>query len=242
MLGSTLVEIIPAVDIRGGKCVRLYQGDYSQETVFFEDPVEAALNWKSQGARRIHIVDLDGAAKGQTHNLAVIEDIVKKTGLPVQLGGGVRDEAAVEKLVAIGIDRVIMGTVAVEKPELIKDLCQRFNHRIVVGIDARDGLVSTRGWVSDTKLTAVELGQQMVELGVERIIYTDIRRDGTLSEPNYTEVDEMIGKVGAKIIAAGGISELEHLRRLANLGVEGAIVGMALYTGRIDLKEALASA
>jgi len=241
MFGSTLVEIIPAIDIRGGKCVRLYQGDYGKETVFFEDPLEAAINWKSSGAQRIHIVDLDGAAEGQIHNLTVIEAIVKETSLPVQLGGGIRDEAEVEKLVEVGIDRVIMGTAAVEKPELIKDLCQRFSHRIVVGIDARDGLVSTRGWVNDTSLTAVELGQQMVELGVERIIYTDIRRDGTLSEPNYTEIDEMVGKVGAKIIAAGGISELEHLRRLAKLGAEGAIVGMALYTGRIDLKEALAS-
>ncbi len=235
------MEVIPAVDIRGGKCVRLYQGDYSQETVFFEDPATAALSWKTQGARRLHIVDLDGAAKGQTYNLGVIEAIVKKTGLPLQVGGGIRDEATVKKLLRFA-DRVILGTVAVENPELVRNLCQKFGEEIVVGIDARDGLVATRGWVNDTKLTAVELGQQMVELGVKRIIYTDIKRDGTLSEPNYDGVKEMVGGVKAKVIAAGGISELEHLRRLTELDVEGAIVGMALYTGRIDLKQALAVA
>jgi phosphoribosylformimino-5-aminoimidazole carboxamide ribotide isomerase len=234
------MEIIPAIDIKGGKCVRLYQGDYNQETVFSEDPVDIALNWQAQGARRLHLVDLDGAASGEPRNIAIVEAIVKRTGLPVQLGGGIRDEATVARLLAIGINRVILGTVAVEKPDVVRSLCQKFSQAIVVGIDARDDLVATRGWLKDTGVTALELAQSMVDLGVKRIIYTDIRRDGTLTEPNYAGVVKMVGSVKAKIIVAGGISEVEHLRGLGELGVEGAIVGMALYTGRIDLKAALA--
>ena len=234
------MEVIPAIDIRGGKCVRLYQGDYSQETVFFEDPVAVALNWKAQGAHRLHIVDLDGAAKGEVSNLVVIEAIVKQTGLPVQLGGGIRDEATVEKLLGMGLDRVILGTVVVEKPELVRSLCRKFGEAIVVGIDARDGLVATRGWVKDSGVTALKLAQKMVEFGIRRIIYTDIKRDGTLSEPNYAGIEEMVNGVKAKIIAAGGISDLGHLRKLAELGVEGAIIGKALYTANIDFKQALA--
>jgi phosphoribosylformimino-5-aminoimidazole carboxamide ribotide isomerase len=234
------MEVIPAIDIKGGKCVRLYQGDYSQETVFSEDPVDIALNWQAQGAKRLHLVDLDGAASGGSRNIAIVEAIVKQTGLPVQLGGGIRDEATVARLLDIGINRVILGTVAVEKPDVVMSLCQKFNQAIVVGIDARDDLVATRGWLRETDVTALELAQSMVDLGVKRIIYTDIKRDGTLTEPNYAGVVGMVESVKAKIIVAGGISEVEHLRRLGELGVEGAIVGMALYTGRIDLKEALA--
>jgi phosphoribosylformimino-5-aminoimidazole carboxamide ribotide isomerase len=233
------MEVIPAVDIKGGKCVRLYQGDYNQEIIFSEDPVDMALNWRSQGARRLHLVDLDGAASGEPRNMAIVEAIVKRTGLPVQIGGGIRDEATVRKLLRI-TNRVILGTLAVEKPDVVRSLCQKFSQAIVVGIDARDDLVATRGWLRDTGVTALELAKRMVDFGVKRIIYTDIRRDGTLTEPNYAGVAEMVGGVKAKIIVAGGISEVEHLRRLGGLGVEGAIVGMALYTGRIDLKEALA--
>jgi phosphoribosylformimino-5-aminoimidazole carboxamide ribotide isomerase len=234
------MEIIPAVDIRGGKCVRLYQGDYRRETVFFDDPVAVALDWKAQGARRLHIVDLDGAASGEVRNLAIIETIVKQLGLPVQLGGGIRDEATVSKLLSIGLDRVILGTVAVEQPELVERLCQKFGQAIVVGIDARDGRVATRGWLKDTETTALELAQRMVGLGARRIIYTDIKRDGTLSEPNFEGVAEIVRGIEAKVIAAGGISALQQLQKLEKLGVEGAIVGKALYTGAISLKEALA--
>jgi phosphoribosylformimino-5-aminoimidazole carboxamide ribotide isomerase len=234
------MEIIPAVDIRGGKCVRLYQGDYRRETVFFDDPVAVALDWKAQGAHRLHIVDLDGAASGEVRNLAIIETIVKQLGLPVQLGGGIRDEATVSKLLSIGLDRVILGTVAVEQPELVERLCQKFGQAIVVGIDARDGRVATRGWLKDTEATALELAQRMVGLGARRIIYTDIKRDGTLSEPNFEGVAEIVRGIEAKVIAAGGISALQQLQKLEKLGVEGAIVGKALYTGAISLKEALA--
>ncbi|MBM3182838.1 MAG: 1-(5-phosphoribosyl)-5-[(5-phosphoribosylamino)methylideneamino]imidazole-4-carboxamide isomerase [Chloroflexi bacterium] len=233
------MEIIPAVDIKGGKCVRLYQGDYARETVFFDDPVAVALRWESLGARRIHLVDLDGAAAGEVRNLAVIEAIARQVRVPVQLGGGIRDGATISKLLDIGVKRVILGTVAVEQPELVRGLCQKFGEAVIVGIDARDGMVATRGWLKGTQMKALDLGKEMVELGVKRIIYTDIRRDGTLTEPNYAEIAEMVNGVQANIIAAGGVSALEHLTKLEKLGVEGAIVGKALYTGNIDLEKAL---
>ena len=234
------MEVIPAVDIKGGKCVRLYQGDYNRETVFSEDPVAVALNWKAQGAGRVHLVDLDGAAGGEPRNIAVIEAVVKQVGLPVQLGGGIRDEATVAKLLAIGINRVILGTVAVENSELVERLCQKYGEAIVVGIDARDGHVATHGWKKGTEVAALALGRRMAAAGVRRIIYTDIKRDGTLTEPDFEAIAEMVKGVNLHVIAAGGISALGHLRKLKELGVEGAIVGKALYTGDINLKEALA--
>ncbi len=234
------MQVIPAVDIKGGKCVRLYQGDYNQETVFSEDPVAMALKWQSQGARRLHIVDLDGAASGEPKNISIIEAIVKQTGLPIQLGGGIRDEATVAKLLNIGIKRVILGTIAIEQPELMRKLCQKFSQAIIAGIDAKDGLVATHGWKKDTAVTALDLAQQMATLGVPRILYTDIKRDGTLTEPNYGAIAELIDKAKLPVIAAGGISALSHLEKLNEIGVEGAIIGKALYTGNINLKEALA--
>jgi phosphoribosylformimino-5-aminoimidazole carboxamide ribotide isomerase len=233
------MEVIPAVDIKGGKCVRLYQGDYLKETVFSENPVEVAMDWMAQGAKRLHVVDLDGAAGGELRNIAVIEAIVKRVNIPVQLGGGIRDETTVAKLLDIGVDRVILGTVAVENPELVKSLCRKYSEAIVVGIDARDGYVATHGWVKGTEIKALEMGTQMAAMGVKRIIYTDIKRDGTLTEPAFEAIAEMVKGVKLPIIAAGGISKLSHLKKLAELGVEGAIVGKALYTGDIKLREAL---
>jgi len=233
------MEVIPAVDIKGGRCVRLYQGDYLKETVFSEDPADVAITWKAQGARRLHVIDLDGAAGGELRNIKVIETIVKRVNLPVQLGGGIRNEATVAKLLDIGVDRLILGTVAVENPELIKSLCRKYGEAIIVGIDARDGYVATHGWVKGTKTKALELALRMAALGVRRIIYTDIKRDGTLTEPGFRAIAEMVKGVRLPIIAAGGISKLSHLKKLAELGVEGAIVGKALYTGDINLGEAL---
>ena len=236
--GRCKMEVIPAVDIKDGKCVRLYQGDYNQETVFSEDPVAVALSWRAQGAGRLHVVDLDGAASGKPRNIAVVEAIVKQVGLPVQLGGGIRDEATVEKLLDIGINRVILGTAAVEDLGLVKALCKKYGEAIVVGIDARDGSVATHGWRKGTEVSALALGQRVVATGVRRLIYTDIKRDGTLTEPDFEAIAEMVKGVNLPIIAAGGISALSHLIKLKELGVEGAIVGKALYTGDINLKEA----
>lgn len=234
------MEVIPAVDIKGGRCVRLYQGDYSRETVFSDNAVVAAARWAAQGASRLHLVDLDGAASGQLRNLAVVEKIVRGVNIPVQLGGGIRDEAVVARLLQAGVSRVVLGTAAVENPELVQKLCQQYGEAIVVSIDAREGQVVTHGWLKDAGVTALELGRRMAECGVRRLIYTDVRRDGTLTEPAFEAIAEMVRSVGLPLIAAGGISKLDHLRRLKELGVEGAIVGRALYSGDIDLKTALA--
>jgi len=234
------MEIIPAVDIKDGRCVRLYQGDYGQETVFSEDPVAVASSWQAQGASRIHLIDLDGAASGEICNRAVVEAIVKQVGVPVQLGGGIRDEATVSSLLGIGVGRVILGTVAVEQPELVERLCGKFGEAIVVGIDARDGHVAIHGWQKGTGVSALELCRRMADMGVRRLIYTDIKRDGTLTGPDFKAIAELVGSMDLPVIAAGGISTLGHLRKLGGLGVEGAIVGKALYTGDIDLREALA--
>jgi phosphoribosylformimino-5-aminoimidazole carboxamide ribotide isomerase len=236
-----VTEIIPAIDIRDGRCVRLYQGDYQQETVFSDDPVEMALEWQSRGAPRLHIVDLDGAAKGEVYNLDVITEIAKAVLVPTQLGGGIRRIETTEQMLKAGIERVILGTAAVEDPHLVEQACRRFRESVIVSIDARDGYLATRGWLKDTDVRAVELAQFMVGVGVGRFIYTDIGRDGTLTEPNFSATAELINAIKAPVIAAGGISSINHLRMLKSLGAEGAIIGKALYTGDIDLKQALAA-
>ena len=233
------MDIIPAIDLKDGKCVRLYQGDYNRETIFSEDPVAVAQKWRSLGAERLHLVDLDGAAAGEPKNLAMVEAIVKQVGLPVQVGGGVRNQATVEKLLNIGVQRIILGTIAIEQPSLVNELSQQFGEAIIVGIDARDGFVATRGWKQETGVTAVELARKMVVLGAQRILYTDIKRDGTLTEPNYKALDELRNAVAIPVIAAGGIASIAHLQKLRELGVEGAVIGKAIYTGNINLKEAL---
>jgi len=232
------MEIIPAIDLRNGKCVRLYQGDYGKETVFSNKPVGIALRWQSEGARRIHIVDLDGAARGEPGNLETIEDMIAAIDIPVQFGGGIRSIETIEQLFAAGVERAILGTVAVEKPDLVKEACQRFGDRIIISIDAKDRMVATRGWLQKSTVTAGELASKMIEIGVTRFIYTDISRDGTLTSPNFEAIAELLSQVSAPVIAAGGISSVHHLTRLAELGVEGAIVGKAIYTGDVILGEA----
>jgi phosphoribosylformimino-5-aminoimidazole carboxamide ribotide isomerase len=235
------VEVIPAIDLKGGKCVRLYQGDYRQETVFSEDPVGLALYWSSLGAPRLHLVDLDGAAKGQPCHTPIISEIVKAISIPVQVGGGIRRRETIEALLGGGVDRVILGTAATEEPELIEEACRRFGEAIVVGVDARDGYVATHGWKKKTRFTVIELIKEMTSLGAKRFIYTDISRDGTLSQPNFEAIEELISTTKLPIIASGGITSISHLVRLKQLGVGGAIVGRALYTGDIRLEEALAA-
>jgi len=233
------MEIIPAVDIRGGKCVRLYQGDYNRETVFDDDPVTAALTWYSQGARWLHIVDLDGAAAGEPQNTEVVEQIMKESGLLIELGGGIRQEKVAEKLLRLGLSRLVLGTAAIESRELVKKLCQKFGESIAVSLDARDGKIAIHGWQKDTVVEVLQLSREMIDAGVRRFIYTDIKKDGTLTEPNFDMINRLITEAIVPVIVAGGISRLEHLRRLKELGAEGAIIGKALYTGDIDLKEAI---
>jgi phosphoribosylformimino-5-aminoimidazole carboxamide ribotide isomerase len=234
------MEIIPAIDLKGGRCVRLYQGDYSQETVFSEDPVDTALKWQDKGARWLHLVDLDGAASGEVRNSRAIEGIVKITKMNVELGGGIRREAVVEQLIRMGVKRVILGTVAVEQEELTRRIIRRFGEAIIVGIDARDSYVTTHGWQKMAQVTALEMSKMMAAIGARRIIYTDVKRDGTLTEPNFEATEELIKNVSIPVIASGGITRLEHLLKLRKIGAEGAIIGRALYTGDLDLAAALA--
>lgn len=234
------MEVIPAIDLRKGKCVRLYQGDYDKETVFSDDPVSTALRWQSEGAVRLHVVDLDGAAVGQPGNLDAIGRILEAVELPVQVGGGIRDLKTVEQLLAMGVGRVVMGTLAVENPDMAAQACAEFGEQVVIGIDARDGLVATRGWLEESTVMATDLAARMVGLGARRIIYTDISRDGTLTSPNFEGVADLVSRVSAPIVAAGGISSVEHLSKLAALGAEGAIVGLAIYTGDLKLADAIA--
>ncbi len=233
------MDIIPAIDLRNGRCVRLYQGDYGKETVYADDPVSVAKQWHDAGAQRLHIVDLDGAKEGSLVNSTIIRSIAQRIPVPIQVGGGIRNEAAVKELLEMGIKRVILGTAAVEQPDLIDNLCARYGDAIIAGIDARDGYVATRGWHTDTRRTALDLGMDMKKRGVQRILYTDIKRDGTLTEPNFAAIAELAKGLNIAIIAAGGVSSVDHVRKLMDTGIDGAILGKALYTGHIKLEEAL---
>jgi len=211
------------------------------ETIFSNDPVEVALQWQSLGAPRLHIVDLDGAATGELYNLDIIKEIASAVLVPIQLGGGIRQLGTVEQLLKADIERVILTTAAVEDPKLIEQACHKFSESIIVSIDAREGHIAIHGWRQRTELKATEFTKSMVKLGVKRFIYTDISRDGTLTEPNFAAIAELVNAVGLPIIAAGGISSQNHLKMLKSLGVEAAIIGKALYTGDINLKQALAT-
>ncbi len=207
--------------------------------MFSDDPLQVALRWQSLGAPRLHIVDLDGAATGEPCHLDIVKQIANAILVPTQLGGGIRQPETIEQVLKAGVERVILGTAAVEDPELIKEACRKFSESIIVGIDAREGYIATHGWRQETELTTVEFAKSMAELGVRRFIYTDISRDGTLTEPNFAAIFELVTEIKLPIIASGGISSLLHLKMLKTLGVEAAIVGKALYTGDINLKQAL---
>jgi phosphoribosylformimino-5-aminoimidazole carboxamide ribotide isomerase len=235
------MEVIPSIDLKGGRCVRLYQGDYAKETVFSNDPVGTAQRWESLGASRLHVVDLDGAASGEPRHLTVVAKIAATLRIPVQVGGGIRRMEMIDQYMKAGIKRVVLGTAAVENTELVKEACLAFGDAIVLGVDARDGFVAVRGWQDKTSALAADLIQQMEALGARRFIYTDIARDGTLTEPNFQAIAELMAKARSPIIASGGVTSIDHLRRLSQLGVEGAIIGRALYTGDIRLDEALAA-
>jgi phosphoribosylformimino-5-aminoimidazole carboxamide ribotide isomerase len=236
------MDVIPAIDLLNGACVRLYQGDYARSQVFNDNPVEVALQWAKQGATMLHLVDLDGAKIGQVVNHQAISQIVQAVPVRVQVGGGLRDFSSVEQLLSLGVHRVILGTVAVEQPKLVADLCQAFPGQIVVGIDARNGKVATRGWLETSEVLATDLAQQMQASGAATIIYTDIHRDGTLQGPNLEALRELAAAISIPIIASGGVSSVTDLLSLLALepsGVNGVIVGRALYTGDIELKEAI---
>lgn len=234
--------VIPAIDLRDGRCVRLVQGEKSSEIVYSEQPVEVAKMWESIGAPRLHLVDLDGAFAGRPKNLGIVQEILQAIKIPVQMGGGIRTFEAVEMILNMGVDRVILGTAAILSPELVAKCTQEFGEHVAVGIDSRDGLVAIEGWEATVEMTVFELGKKISSLGVERVIFTDTRRDGTLQGPNLEATKKLAETTGLKVIASGGVSSLEDLQQIKELessGVEGIIMGKALYSGAVDLKDAL---
>ena len=236
------MEIIPAIDIRGGKCVRLTEGDYAQETVFDDDPVRVAVRWASQGARRIHIVDLDGARDGRQTNARIVRDIVQTVDCAVQTGGGIRDLETLRATLDGGVNRAVLGTAAVKDPRMLREAVAVARERLIVSVDARDGLVRLQGWTEATDLSALAWIGQLASMGVERVVYTDIARDGRLEGPNFAMYEQLVSGASVSVIAAGGVTTVDDVRRLSECGAEAAIIGRALYTGDIDLTGAIAAA
>jgi len=239
------MKLFPAIDIRGGKCVRLLKGDFDQETVFSDSPADMAAQWESQGAEFLHLVDLDGARAGKPENLETVKAILAKVKIPVELGGGIRTLEDIKEVLGLGVRRVILGSVAVHDPALVKAACEQYGDRVVVGIDAKEGMVAVEGWGQTSNLEAPVLGKMMAEAGVKTIIYTDISRDGTLGGVNVAATVEMAEKSGLEVVASGGIKDLEDIKALKEhekSGVAGAILGKSLYMHTLDLKEALAVA
>lgn len=231
--------IYPAIDVKDGKCVRLVQGKFNDVTVYSEKPVEMALKWERLGAQYLHVIDLDGARLGSPQNTAVISEMAVNLGIPVQIGGGIRSIEIIEIILCKGIQRVILGTSAVQDPALVKKAVHTFENNIVIGIDAKDGKVAIEGWEKTSEFTAVEFAKKMEDLGAKTIIYTDISRDGMLSGPNLKAMEEMVKAVNIEVIASGGVSKIEDIKNLRDIGMPGVIIGKALYTGDIDLKQAL---
>lgn len=234
--------VIPAIDLKQGKCVRLEQGLMEKDTVYGHDPAAQALIWQQQGGELLHIVDLDGAFAGVPRNKAAIEAIVQAIDIPTELGGGIRDLATIEAYLALGIDRVILGTVAKENPELVKEACRLFPGKIVVGIDAKGGLVAVRGWAEVTEKNATTMAREMEGFGVSAIIYTDIARDGMMQGPNLEATKALAEAISIPVIASGGVSSLQDIENLMAIeasGVVGVITGKAIYTGALDLRTAV---
>jgi phosphoribosylformimino-5-aminoimidazole carboxamide ribotide isomerase len=235
--------IIPAIDLKEGKCVRLEQGLMNKATVYSDDPATTAKHWEAQGAELLHVVDLNGAFAGVPKNLDAIKAIRKAVKMPVEVGGGIRDIATVRSLVSIGIDRIILGTAAIENPDFVKEACSEFPGKIIAGIDAKDGLVAIKGWAEVTKVRAVDLAKKMQDYGVIAIIYTDIKRDGMLSGPNIEATKTLGEALHIPVIASGGVhtmKDIENLLTIRSSGVSGVITGKAIYSGSLDLKEAIA--
>jgi phosphoribosylformimino-5-aminoimidazole carboxamide ribotide isomerase len=236
------MQIWPAIDLRGGKCVRLQQGDYDRETVFGDDPVAMARHWVAEGARCLHLVDLDGARDGRPTNLASIKAIIAAVKVPCELGGGIRDEETVGQLLGAGLARLVIGTRALREPEWFRNLCRAFPGRLVLGIDAREGRVATDGWLQTSSVAATDLARQVAAEPVAAIIYTDIAADGMLCGPNLSALQEMRDATSLPVIASGGVHAVEDIRRLAALRLAGCVIGRALYEGKFTVREALAAA
>lgn len=232
------MKLYPAIDIKDGQCVRLRQGVYDDKTVYADKPCEVAKEFEEAGARFIHLVDLDGAREGRSVNDEAVKAIIDCVSIPVEIGGGIRTTEDISRKLDLGVSRVIIGTEAVRRPEFVKESIRQFGaDKIIVGIDAKDGKVAVSGWEEISKITAVELALLMKEMGVKTIIYTDISKDGMLSGPNIIQAKKLAEATGLEIVASGGVSSVQDLRELAKAGVDGAILGKAIYEHKIDLKE-----
>ena len=234
------MDIIPAIDIKDGKCVRLFQGNYLKEKVFGNDLIEIATKWIDLGAKRLHIVDLNGAKDGSRKNKSIVKELVEFSDIPIQIGGGVRKFSDAKYLIELGVDKIIFGTSAVQNPSEITSTLEKFgSESVIVGIDAKNGIVQTNGWLIESKISSNVLFKNMINLGVEQFIYTDVTRDGTLSEPNYEQIIEILENFNVKLTVAGGVATIDQLMKLKSIGAYSAISGMALYEGKINLEESI---
>lgn len=236
-----MFEVIPAIDLLNGKCVRLKQGKYDAETVYSNDPVEVAKKWAALGAKRLHLVDLDGARTGTPENLAIIKTIIREVSIPVQAGGGIRMLTAISDLIKSGADRIVLGTTAIKNPNLLENICEKFGDQIAVAIDAKGNFAAAEGWLYVSKKNVLTLAKEAISFGVKRFIYTDINRDGMLTGPNFEAIRNFSSAIDVPVIASGGVSTKNDIIQLKEIGVEGCIVGKALYDGQINLEEVLYS-
>ncbi|MFA6549099.1 MAG: 1-(5-phosphoribosyl)-5-[(5-phosphoribosylamino)methylideneamino]imidazole-4-carboxamide isomerase [Candidatus Margulisiibacteriota bacterium] len=234
-----MFEIIPAIDIINGKCVRLTQGRYSAETVYSADPLEIAKKWEAAGAARLHIIDLDGARTGLPKNIALIKNIAHAVKIPLQVGGGIRNISVIKELLDAGVDRIILGTTAVNNPNTLAKFCEAFGEQLAVAVDVKNGKIATEGWAKLSNKDVFTLAKGAIELGVKRFVYTDVSRDGMLGGPNIEAIKTFLAAVNAAVIASGGISSAEDVAKIKETGVEGCIIGKALYEGKVKLEEIL---
>jgi phosphoribosylformimino-5-aminoimidazole carboxamide ribotide isomerase len=235
------MQIWPAIDLRGGKCVRLRQGDYSRETVYGDEPADMARRWVDQGATCLHLVDLDGARDGAMVNLKSIEAIVAAAGVPCELGGGIRDEASIKLLLGVGLSRLVIGTLALKEPDWFRSVARKYPGKLALGIDAKHGMVATDGWLHTSSQRAIDLAQQFAAEPIAAIIYTDIARDGMLAGPNLQAMQEMNDAVEIDVVASGGVTTVDDVKNLAALNMAGCIIGRALYEGNLTLPDALSA-
>lgn len=234
------MKIIPAIDIRNGKCVRLFQGDYAKETIYEDNPIVVAQKWEAQGAQQLHVVDLDGAKNGKPINIDIIARLIKSVKIPVQVGGGIRDLTSIIRIIEVGAKSVILGTTALENEDILSEIVTIYKEKIVVALDIKNGILMKNGWVEKSNFPIIPTVKQIELIGIKTIIYTDVTRDGTLTEPNYEVIKSIKENTKMNVIVAGGISSLEQIKKLKKLNVDGVIIGKALYEGKINLKEAIA--
>jgi phosphoribosylformimino-5-aminoimidazole carboxamide ribotide isomerase len=231
------MKIIPAIDIKGGKCVRLFQGDYAKQTIYADDPIAVAMQWEKQGAQMLHVVDLDGAKFGKMQNTKIIEKIIKSVGIPIQVGGGIRDKKSIDILINLGVTSVIIGTKALLDKKFLKQIITQYKDKIIISLDSKNGNLMQNGWKKNSKKNLIAFAKELKSLEIKKLIYTDTLKDGTLLSPNFKELEELLKIIPVTVIPAGGISSIEDIRKLRKLNITEVIIGKALYEKRFSIKE-----